>query len=116
MTHCFFSFPKSTHPSINSVFSQRTAAVVYALMMKPDHPCIISLLKKSTLLDTMNHQQSPANLLMHFFKRIYLYGLQIWRLCMWQPGRYAFCKRLRLESPVNMVDIRNLQLSVFFLM
>lgn len=43
---------KTTHLSIRIVFSQCTAAVVDALMMKPDHPCIISLKKKYTFLET----------------------------------------------------------------
>lgn len=43
---------KTTHLSIRIVFSQCTAAVVDALMMKLDHPCIISLKKKYTFLET----------------------------------------------------------------
>lgn len=40
---------KTTHLSIRFVFSQRTAPAADALMMKPDHPSIISHIERSAL-------------------------------------------------------------------
>lgn len=67
MTHWFSVFSKTTHLSIRFVFSQRTAAAADALMMKPDHPCIISHMERSalSLRPSLNHQQYPENLFMH---------------------------------------------------